>query len=124
MSNPFLNVLQKPPVAAAPQPPAVKVLEEFCDGIQAYRPTRLSCELILGHPTNWGQEYRVVIRSQRTEYEYTLLRAYVPAMGAPVRVDFYDFKVEDYPDEKQLEAALLRFLNLPTTRAVIEEYAR
>lgn len=124
MSNPFLDILNKPPTAPAAPPPTVRVLEEFCEGIRSYRPQALDCQLILGHPTNWGQEYRVVLISRRTDYEYTLLRAYVPATAGPVRVDFYDFKVRDFADEKQLEDGLKDFLDLPATRSVIEQYAR
>jgi hypothetical protein len=126
VSNPFLDILKNPPVAAPPAHWAMKVIEEFCAAIRDYRPGALGCELVLGHPTNQGQEYRVVITSLRTEYDYTLLRAYVPVgvSAGPVRVDFYDFTVRDFPDERQLEEGLKDFLGKPTTRAAIDEYAR
>ena len=93
--NPFLDVLTnaKPPQNL--QKPVLDVLDEFCDAIRQYWQGKLECVRVPGHPTNYGQEYRIVIRTTGTGYEHALFRAYVPASGHPIKVDAYDYELVD-----------------------------
>jgi hypothetical protein len=100
------------------------VLRQFCQAIQQKWQKDLSCNLAQGFPTNYGHEFRVVIRSLRSNYEHTLLRAYVPLNGVPVKLDLYDYSMLDCADVDALSDTLGNFLARRETRDAIETYAK
>jgi len=52
----------------------------------------------------------LVIKARRSGYEHTLLRAYIPLTGNPVKLDLYDFSMVECPDIPTLEKALVDLL--------------
>jgi hypothetical protein len=122
--NPFLDILQRKPPQPDLRQPVLQVLKDFCEGISQYAPGDLTCRYVLGYPTNYGQEYRVVITSTRTKYEHTLLRVYIPATGTNLKADFYDYQLLDYVDAGALKLGLETFLAKPETQDAIDAYAR
>jgi hypothetical protein len=123
-SNPFFDILSRAQAPADLRKPAVDVLEEFCKGIEQFWSGKLECGLVPGYPTNYGQEYRVVIKSVRSGYEHTLLRAYIPATGRQMKLDFYDYEMTECPDAGALKDALELFLAKPETRDAINAYGQ
>jgi hypothetical protein len=124
MSNPFLDILQKQPPPTDARQPALNVLQELCQAVEAYAQGGLKCAVVLGYPTSYGQEYRVVIRSTRTGQEHTLFRAYIPLTGRDMKLELYDFSMVDCPDEDALRENLKLFLAREETRDTIRTYAR
>ena len=122
--NPFLDVLQKQVQLPDQRQPVLDVLNEFATAIQENSANRLDFAIALGYPTNYGQEYRVVMKSRRTQYEHVLVRAYVPVTGRGMRLDFYDYSMLECPDVDAVCTALLQFLSTPQTRDAIETFAR
>lgn len=122
--NPFFDILNKAKSPADLRKPALDVLDEFCGGIEQYWKGKLRCQVVIGYPTNYGQEYRIVITSVATGYEHTLLRAYIPSNGHQMKLDFYDYEMTDCPDASALKAALEVFLAKPETRDALNAYAQ
>jgi len=120
--NPFIDVLNRTQPPADERQPALDLLDQFCAAIQQKWAGRIECRRVTGYPTNYGQEYRVVIRSMRTGYEHTLLRAYIPANARGMKLDLYDYTMLDCPDVPALEAALAMFLAKPETQDAIQAY--
>lgn len=121
--NPFLDILTKAKLPANLRQPVLDVLDEFCAGIELYWQGKIRCKRAVGYPTNYGQEYRVVVQSTRG-YEHTLLRAYVPEAGHQIKVDFYESELVDYADATRLKEGLELFLAKPETQDAISAYAQ
>jgi hypothetical protein len=122
-ANPFLDILSRAKTAPDNRKAALDVLEQFRQAIEMYWSTQLTCKVVLGYPTNFGQEYRVVISAQRTGSEYTLLRAYIPLFGQPIKLDLYNFQMVDCGDAAAMKNALEAFLDKPEVRSAIDTYA-
>ena len=123
-SNPFFDILTKTTSGPDLRKPVLDVLDEFCRGVAQYWQGRIECVRVPGYPTNYGQEYRIVIRSNGTGYEHTLLRAYVPVSGRPIKIDTYDYELVEYADANALKTGLELLLAKPETQDAINAYAR
>jgi hypothetical protein len=123
-ANPFLDILNKGGSPPDNRQPALDILEKFRQAIEQHWNGQIDCKIALGYPTNFGQEYRIVIVSRGTRYEHTLLRAYIPLLGRPIKLDLYNFQMVDCPDLPTLQDALENFLAKDETRAAIDTYSR
>jgi len=124
MAHEYLEVLERVPPPPSKQPEVVAELEAFCADIESFKQGRLTCYLVSGSTTNWGQEWRATMRSVARGYEHVLLRAYVPVSGLPVKLDLYDRDVLNCTELGEVRAALKEFLQRPNVRETIEVYAR
>jgi hypothetical protein len=111
--NPFAAVLSEQLAEREAAQESLRILQEFCRGVELSTANQVSCMLERGHSVNYGQEWRPTLRSVYGGFPQLLFRAYVPAGGWPVHLDLHDGALTrvDGPDE--LTAALQAFLREP-----------
>jgi hypothetical protein len=123
MPNEFLETLR-----STSQPGAndgvLGVLDEFCQGVEAFTGGGAACQRRSGFVTNLGQEWRIVVRSAAGGPEQVLLRAHVPLQGYPVKLDLYEEQLVDCPGEAELRAGLRRALSIPGIKDTIAYFKR
>ena len=73
-----------------------------------------------GHLVNAGQQFNIVIHiPARNNYQDTLFRAYIPASGAPVTLDFTGDEPERVDSADALEESVILFLSREPIRVMI-----
>lgn len=104
---------------------ALAVLDEFCKDIDDYTNHSASCERERGYVTEFGQEWRVVLRaSEGGRYPQVMFRAYVPAGGFPVQLDLHETGLTSCEDEPALRKQLEDFVRDPNVHAQIVYYSK
>lgn len=74
-----------------------------------------------GHLVNAGQQFNVVVHiPKRNHYKDTLFRAYLPASGTPVTLDFIGDEPETARTANELETLVIEFLSLDPIRRMIQ----
>jgi len=74
-----------------------------------------------GYWVNWGRQWRIVVRIAAANLEQVLFKAYVPAEGYPVKLDFYGDRLESAGDRAELEDAVKRFIAQPEISSQLAE---
>lgn len=96
---------------------AYKALREIADGIQQVvsngKSGQLEVSLEPGHVTNIGQQFRLRLRVPARKWEETLLRAYVPSGGFPVKLDLGKEDLVPTGNATELQQTVLDFLKTP-----------
>jgi len=96
---------------------AYKALREIAEGIREALSKgaagQLDVVLEPGYVTNLGQQYRLRLGIPARKWEETLLRAYIPSEGFPIKLDLGDEEPVTCGDRKQLDDAVLRFMKKP-----------
>jgi len=85
-------------------------------------PTTSKAQVTLepGHLVNVGQQFNVVVYiPNRNQYRDTLFRAYIPASGTPVTLDFIGDAPEKADTADQLEERVIAFFSRDPIRAMI-----
>lgn len=73
-----------------------------------------------GHLVNAGQQFNLVIHiAGRNHYRDTLFRAYIPASGTPVTLDFIGDEPERVDTADALENSVILFLSREPIRVMI-----
>lgn len=73
----------------------------------------LDVELEPGYITNLGQQFRLRLSIPTRKWQDTLLRAYIPTDGFPVRLDLGEEEPVTCADQGEIERAVLGFLTRP-----------
>ncbi len=124
--NPFLQAARQAmaaPAGGGQFQAVLGIIDEFCQAIEQGAAGTLACVREPGFLTNLGQEYRVLIRTQRRQFEHILCRAHVDPAGLPTMLDLYDEDLTECDTEAVLRRELLAFLNKSTTRDVLRTLA-
>src|ERR1035438_4730159 len=102
MNNPFDEAMEDLAELAV-EDPRLKVLDQFCQGVETHTKGGVECHLERGYTTNLGQEWRVVAKSSsHGGPEYALLRAHLAPRGE-CHLDLYDADLEKVSDAPALE---------------------
>ena len=121
-TNEFVDVLRNP-IPDNTQP-AVSILREMSEAIEIATDHKVRSWLEKGFPNvEYGQEYRVIISASTRSYEETLLRAYVPLAGKPLRVFPGGNTMQECADEGELKATLKEFLQAEPVRTLIQQFS-
>ena len=125
-TNEFFDALKTTASARRSDPAAgaIKVLEEFCAGVERFTKKKARCQLRRGFSTNLGQEWRIILHSSAGGPDQLLFRAHVPPGGYPVRLDLYEDRLTECIDEAALRAQLKRALALPAVQDAITNFSR
>jgi hypothetical protein len=81
--------------------------EQVSEFLNAPDRTKANVSLEVGHVVELGQEYRVVVAGPEIGLKDYLLRAYVPADGYPVTLEYLAEEEKRCDNEEQLVAALV-----------------
>ena len=110
-------------------PPATKFSEmqgrltEISDFLQKQiDPTKRKAQVVVepGHLVNVGQQFNLVVHiPARNHYRDTLFRAYIPAAGTPVTLDFTGDEPEKAADADALEKSVIDFLSRVQIRMML-----
>jgi len=118
--NEFVEVLRIP--MPDNTQPAVSILREVSEAIEIATDHKVRSWIEKGFPNvEYGQEYRVIISSSARSYEETLLRAYVPLSGQPIRVFFGGNNMQECADDVELKTTLKEFLQAEHVRTLIQQ---
>ena len=102
--------------------PAVNILREVSEAIETATDHKVHSWVELGFPNiTYGQEHRIILSSKARGYEETLLRAYIPLAGSPIRVLVGDGTSAECSDTTELKAYLHSFLKQETVRTLIQQ---
>jgi hypothetical protein len=118
-TNEFLDVLKQnnPP----PRPDwdaTMKILRDFCTGVEQFVSGNLKCRLIPGYTVNMGREYKPTVETPNGS-TYILLRLYVPEDGLPVVVNPYSDDLINCDTHQMLRDELKKFLSQPSLKAML-----
>jgi hypothetical protein len=91
--------------------------EQVSDFLNGDGRTRADVSLDVGHVVDLGQEWRAVVKAPEIGLQDYLLRAYVPADGYPVTLDYLAEEEKRCADEDQLVAALVEAIRHEGMRA-------
>jgi hypothetical protein len=116
MANPFTQIVKDNLLPEDRIEKPLRVLREFCDGIEEATEGKILCTLEEGFLTNLGQEWRIMVQPGRSGPKTILLRAHVHADGFPVQLDFYDEDLVPCKDEAVLVRRLSEFLARKNTQ--------
>ena len=121
-TNEFVAILRNPMLDNTQ--PAVSILREVSEAIEIATDHKVRSWLEKGFPNvEYGQEYRVIISASTRSYEETLLRAYVPLAGKPLRVFSGGNTMQECADEVELKATLKEFLQAEPVRTLIQQFS-
>jgi hypothetical protein len=84
--------------------------------------TRKNAQVALepGHLVRAGQQFNVVVYiPNQNRFRDTLFRAYIPATGSPVTLDFIGDSPEEVDTPDQMEERVINFLALDQIRSMI-----
>ena len=115
-ANQFQAILTRELTNTAPFRPqeSLKILQEFCEGVEASTSRGVTCTLERGYLVNDGQEWKPMIQATGGGPSYALLRAYVSAVGWPVKLSLYDGPMRRCQTADELRAELEDFLKEPS----------
>ena len=120
--NEFIAILRDP--LPDNTQPAVSILREVSEAIEIATEHKVRSWLEKGFPNvEHGEEYRVIISASTRSYEETLLRAYVPLAGKPLRVFPGSNTMQECADEVELKATLKEFLQAEPVRTLIQQFS-
>jgi hypothetical protein len=98
-------------------------LTKIADFLQSQiDPSKRKAQVVVepGHLINAGQQLNVVIHiPARNSYRDTLFRAYIPAAGTPVTLDFIGDSPEEVNTPDALEESVILFLSREQIRLMI-----
>ena len=93
---------------------ALSLLKRLADRLEAFLDgpgrAQATVRLELGHVVSQGQEYRMVIQASAIGLKDYFLRAYVPAPGFPVMLDYLSEEPRSCKNEEKLSAALVAMI--------------
>jgi len=90
-----------------------KIAVGIRDALSKGQAGKLEVDLKPGYVTNMGQQFQLRLSIQARKWEETLLRAYIPVDGFPVKLDLGEEKPVPCADIAELEQAALDFLKKP-----------
>jgi hypothetical protein len=112
--NPFAAVLTEELADQQPTQESLQVLQDFCSGIELSTRKRVICTLERGHLVNYGQEWRLVIRSSKGGPSQTLFRAYVlMSKDWPMVLDLHQGALTEAQGKDECVRMLQDFLRDP-----------
>lgn len=116
--NPFAAVLTEELEKKEQAQQSLKILRDFCDGIELSTGRQVDCKLERGYRVEYGQEWRPVLRSLLGGPPNLLFRAYVPERDWPVMLDLREGALTQVNGPDELTSILQNFLRNPN---VIEQ---
>ena len=111
--NPFAAVLTEELNEKQQSQESLRVLQEFCSGVEFSTAKRVLCTLDRGHRVNYGQEWRVVIRSPHGGPPQVLFRAYVQDTDWPMVLDLHQGALTEAQGKDECVQMLQDFLRDP-----------
>ena len=90
-----------------------KIADGIRNALSKGRPGKLEVALEPGYLTNMGQQFRLRLSIPARKWEETLLRAYIPVDGFPVKLDLGEEEPVPCRDTAELEQAVLKVLKKP-----------
>lgn len=96
---------------------AYRALRDIAEGIREFvdksKTGQLDVDLEPGYVTNLGQQFRLCLGIPTRKWGETLLRAYIPSDGFPVKLDLGDEESVSCGNKQELDDAVLRFMKKP-----------
>ena len=94
----------------------IDLLGDFCKEVVDVTGGKVTCDMLPGFATGFGQEYRATAHSVGKRIDHILFRAYVPVDGLPLSLDFYDEDMTVCQTVRDVEGALAGFATRDETR--------
>ena len=118
-TNEFLDVLKQ---NNPPSPPdwdaTMKILRDFCTGVEQFVSGKLKCRLMPGYTVNMGREYKPTVETPNGA-TFILLRIYIPKDGLPVSLNAYADDLITCTTHQMLKDELKIFLSQPSLKAML-----
>jgi hypothetical protein len=113
-----------PNLQSTPKPKAysdvIGLLNDFCRDVKEVTNGQVTCALVPGFVTGFGQEWKVTAHSVQKNIDHILFRAYVPADGVPTRLDFYEDQMTECATPDEVKRALQSFARGPVAEETLQ----